>query len=73
MQMDGTCGFLSAFMEMCAYPRFGKVNLFHGMPAKWNDIRVENLTLPGGGLLTAERGGEAVISGGTRSFSFDKM
>ncbi|MBR2433892.1 MAG: hypothetical protein IKB22_00325 [Lentisphaeria bacterium] len=70
MQMDGTCGFLTAFMEMCAYPRFGKLNLFHGMPSKWKDIRVENLTLPGGGILTAERGGEAVISGGVKDLTF---
>ena len=69
MQMDGTCGFLSAFMEMCAYPRFGKVHLFRGMPSKWKDIRVENLTLPGGGILTAERGGEAVISGGVKDLT----
>ncbi|MBO4648627.1 MAG: hypothetical protein J5806_10780 [Lentisphaeria bacterium] len=70
MQLDGTCGFLSAFMEMCAYPRFGKVNLFRGMPSKWNDIRVENLTLPGGGILTADRAaGISRIECGSRSFT----
>ena len=63
MQLDGTCGFLSAFMEMCAYTRFDSINLFRGMPAKWNGVRIENLMLPGGGRLSAQRGGETVITG----------
>ena len=70
MQLDGCGGFLDAFAQMCAYSRFDKLYLFRGMPEKWRDVRVENLRLPGGGRLTAERGGEAVVDGGTRGFSF---
>ncbi len=70
MQMDGTCGFLSAFAEMCAYTRFDKVHLFDGMPEKWPDVRVENLMLPGGGRLFARRGGTPEIRGGNRKIVF---
>ncbi|MDD3953596.1 MAG: hypothetical protein PHY82_06755 [Lentisphaeria bacterium] len=68
MQLDGTGGFLSAFNEMCAYTRFDKIRLFRGMPSKWGDVKVENLSLPGGGKLTAERGGKAEVVGGNRPF-----
>ena len=69
MQMDGTCGFLSAFMEMCAYTRFDKLYLFRGMPEKWNDVSFENLLLPGGGRLSADRAsGSFRIDGGSRRF-----
>ena len=71
MQMDGTCGFLSAFMEMCAYNRFDKIHLFKGMPNKWSDVRIDNLLLPGQGRLFAQRGKYAKIQGGSRKFILD--
>ena len=68
MQLDGTCGFLSAFLEMCAYVKGDKIRLFRGMPEKWETVRVENMALPGGGRLTADRS-SASVSGGTKSFT----
>jgi hypothetical protein len=54
---------------MCAYTRFDKLYLFKGMPQKWHDVSVENLLLPGGGRLSADRAtGACSITGGTRRF-----
>ena len=69
MQLDGCGGFLDAFMQMCAYTRFDKVHLFRGMPEKWNDTAIENMLLPGGGRLSADRAsGTCTVSGGSRQF-----
>ena len=72
MQLDGCGGFLDAFTQMCAYPHFGTVRLFRGMPAKWNEVRIENLILPGGGRLFAERGKKAEIQGGTKDYKCEE-
>ena len=72
MQLDGCGGFLDAFTQMCAYHRFGKLHLFRGMPEKWSDVSIENLLLPGGGRLFAQRGKTAEIRGGTVKFSCEK-
>ena len=70
MQLDGCGGFLDAFMQMCAYERFGKVHLFRGMPEKWRDVTIENLLLPGGGRLSADRAAQTVsITGSFRQFT----
>ena len=58
MQLDGCSGFLDAFTQMCAYTRFDELYLFRGMPEKWQDVAIENLLLPGGKRLTAQRGKE---------------
>ena len=55
MQLDGCGGFLDAFTQMCAYTRFDKLYLFRGMPEKWHEVTLENLLLPGGGRLNADR------------------
>jgi hypothetical protein len=70
MQLDGCGGFLDAFTQMCAYDRFDKLYLFRGMPEKWPEVTIENLLLPGGGHLTADRAaGTCRIDGGSRSFT----
>jgi hypothetical protein len=68
MQLDGCGGFLDAFTQMCAYTRFDKLYLFHGMPEKWHDVLIKNLHLPGGGILTATRSTGSVEISGTRKF-----
>ena len=68
MQLDGCGGFLDAFTQMCAYTRFDKLYLFHGMPEKWRDVLISNLHLPGGGILTASRSTGSVEIAGTRKF-----
>ncbi len=56
MQMDGTGGFISAFLEMCADTRYEAIRYFPGMPAKWHDVSFENIALPGGKRISATRG-----------------
>ena len=69
MQLDGCGGFLDAFTQMCAYTRFDKLHLFRGMPEKWQNISIENLLLPGGGRLSADRAEKTFeIRGGSREF-----
>lgn len=72
MQLDGCGGFLDAFAQMCAYARFDTLYLFRGMPEKWKDVAVENLLLPGGGRLFAQRGKNPEIRGGTRKFTCEE-
>lgn len=72
MQMDGSGGFLSAFSEMFAYPRFGKLHLFQGIPNEWQEARIENLTLPGQSTLTAEKSGRVELDCGTRKYEIVK-
>ena len=55
MQMDGTGGFISAFLEMCADTRHSAIRYFPGMPAKWQEVSFENLALPGGKRISAQR------------------
>jgi hypothetical protein len=55
MQMDGTGGFISAFLEMCADTRYSTIRYFPGMPAKWHDVSFENIALPGGKRISAKR------------------
>ena len=70
MQLDGCGGFLDAFTQMCAYTRFDKLYLFRGMPEKWPEVTLENLLLPGGGRLNADRAaGSFHIDGGSQSFT----
>jgi hypothetical protein len=70
MQLDGCGGFLDAFTQMSAYTRFDKLYLFNGMPQKWHDVSVENLLLPGGGRLSADRAAQTVsITGSSRQFT----
>lgn len=57
MQMDGTGGFLDAFIQMCAYTKGNTLYLFRGMPEKWKDVEIKNLALPGGGRVSASRKG----------------
>ena len=69
MQLDGCGGFLDAFTQMCAYCRFDKLHLFRGMPEKWREISIENLLLPGGARLSADRAAKTFeIQGGSREF-----
>ena len=69
----GACGgFLDAFTQMCAYPHFGSIKLFRGMPAKWHDVSIDNLLLPGGGRFFAQRGKTAEVQGGTRKFKCEE-
>ena len=72
LQLDGCGGFLDAFTQMCAYPHFDSVKLFRGMPAKWHDVSIDNLLLPGGGRLFAQRGKTAEVQGGTRKFKCEE-
>ena len=55
MQLDGCGGFLDAFTQMGAYTRWNKLFLFRGMPQKWKEVHIENLLLPGGERLRADR------------------
>ena len=57
MQLDGTGGFLDAFIQMCAYTKADQLHLFKGMPAKWEDVEISNLHLPGKGRLSASKQG----------------
>ena len=65
MQLDGTGGFLDAFIQMCAYTKGNKIHLFKGMPDSWKDVELRNLSLPGGGRLSASRNGEISLEKGT--------
>lgn len=70
MQLDGCCGFLDAFTRMCACTRFDNLHLFRGMPEKWAEVTLENLLLPGGGRLNADRAaGTFKIDGGPSQFT----
>jgi hypothetical protein len=42
------------------------------MPEKWSDVSIENLLLPGGGRLFAQRGKTAEVQGGTVNFSCEE-
>ena len=57
MQLDGTGGFLDAFIQMCAYTKGSQLHLFKGMPDAWKDVEIKNLRLPGKGMLTASSRG----------------
>jgi len=62
MQLDGCGGFLEAFTQMCAWTtNSGELRLFGGMPQKWQNVRIDGLSLPGGKRLSAQRGGKTVI------------
>jgi hypothetical protein len=61
MQLDGTGGFIDAFMQMCAYTKGRKLHLFKGMPSKWDEVEINNFRLPGGGSLNASKSGKAAL------------
>ena len=61
MQLDGTGGFIDAFMQMCAYTKGRKLHLFKGMPSKWDEVEINNFRLPGGGILNASKSGKAAL------------
>ena len=65
MQLDGTGGFLDAFIQMCAYTKGSQLHLFKGMPESWKDVEISNLHLPGKGLLTASKAGVFQLTPGT--------
>ena len=58
MQLDGTGGFIDAFIQMCAYTKGGQLHLFKGMPEKWEEVEISNLRLPGQGSLSASKQGK---------------
>lgn len=62
MQLDGTGGFLDAFIQMCAYTKGDRLHLFKGMPERWEDVEIRNLHLPGKGLLNASAKGITELS-----------
>ena len=57
MQLDGTGGFVDAFIQMCAYTKEQQLHLFKGIPEKWKEVEITDLHLPGGGLLSASKSG----------------
>ncbi|MBR7139490.1 MAG: hypothetical protein IKD44_08085 [Lentisphaeria bacterium] len=64
MQLDGTGGFLDAFMQMCAYTKENRLHLFKGMPARWQDVEITRLHLPGKALLSASKSGRLDLDPG---------
>lgn len=56
MQLDGTMGFATAILEMLVHMRGDVVYLFKGIPVEWKHVSFNNIRLPGGFSISAERG-----------------
>lgn len=55
MQLDGTMGAATAMLEMLAHKHAGTVNVFQGVPLKWESISFKNIRIPGPFLLSASK------------------
>jgi hypothetical protein len=55
MQIEAGLGMAAALLDMMAYEQNDVIHLFAGIPAEWIDVEFDNIALPGGVHISADR------------------
>ncbi len=55
MQLDGTMGAATAFLEMLAHQHGNIIKIFQGIPEHWHNVSFKNIRLPNSFRISAER------------------